>query len=138
MSNGWKLVANLAAHGSGYPQILVDKHGWCLRLGPSARQDEKYYSSFSSLLRGLIEQLLRRRLKSGEALEGIQSLLRGVEDILREAGELCSSARESVIHEHIRRCGVLGAVPLAPVPPSASASVQSPDRPLRREAVATV
>ena len=138
MSTGWKLVASLGSHGPRYPQILVDNHGWCLRLGPSSRHDDKYYSSFSSLLRGLVEQLLRRRLKSGEALEGLLSLLRGVEGMLREAGELCSSARESVIHEHIRRCGVLGADPQKPVPPSASASLQSPDRPSRREAVSAV
>lgn len=138
MSSGWKLVAALGAQGSGYPQVLVDNHGWCLRLGPSARQDERYYSNFSSLLSGLVEQLLRRRLKSGEALEGLQALLLAVEGILREAGELCSSARESVIQAHIRRCGLLAPAPAEPVPPSAAASVQSPDRPSRREAVAAV
>jgi hypothetical protein len=138
MSSGWKLVASLGSQGPRYPQILVDNHGWCLRLGPSARQDEKYYSSFSSLLKGLVEQLLRRRLKSGETLEGLSSLIRSVEGVLREAGELCTSVRESVIHEHIRRCGLTGASPRAPVAPSTSASVQLPDRPSRREAVAAV
>jgi hypothetical protein len=138
MSSGWKLVAALGAQGPGYPHILVDSHGWCLRLGPSTRQDDKYYSGFSGLLKGLVEHLLRRRLKSGEAVEGLASLIRRVEGSILEAGELCTSARESVIHEHIRRCGPLGAAPPVPVPPSTPAAVQSPDRPSRREAVAAV
>ncbi len=138
MSNGWKKVAALGQKGEGYPQILVDSHGWCLRLGPSSKYDDKYYSSFQSLLRGLIEQLLRRRLMSFEAELGLQALQWGVVDILEEAWKLCSSAKESVIYEHIRRCGVLGAVPTAPVPSSASESVQSPDRRGRREAAAAV
>src|SRR5436189_6046071 len=104
MSNGWKLVASLGSHGLRYPHILVDKHGWCLRLGPSSRQDEKYYSSFSNLLKGLVEQLLRRRLKSGDALDGLPLLVRGMEDAIRQAGELSTTAKETVIHEHIRRC----------------------------------
>lgn len=107
MSSGWKLVATLGAQGGGYPHILVDKHGWCLRLGPSARQDEKYYSNFSSLLRGLTEHFIRRRLKSTEVLEGLQDLVRAVEDAVRTAGELQSIAQETVIHEHMRRCGAL-------------------------------
>jgi len=136
MSSGWKLVAALGSLGPRYPQILVDKHGWCLRLGPSARQDEKYYSSFSSLLKGLVEHLLRRRLKAGEGLEGLPSLIQGVEGVLREASVLCTSARESVIHEHIRRCGPLEAERPVPIPQSTLASVQSPNRPACREALA--
>ena len=87
MSSGWKLVATLGAQGVGYPHILVDKHGWCLRQGPSARQDEKYYSSFSSLLGGLTEHVLRRRLKSTDVLQTLQDLVRAVDDAVPMARE---------------------------------------------------
>lgn len=128
MSSGWKLVATLGAQGVRYPQILVDKHGWCLRLGPSARQDEKYYSSFSSLLRGLTEHFLRRRAKSTEVLEGLQVLTRAVEDAVRIAGEISCMAKETVIHEHIRRCGAREAEGPVPGPASAAELAESPDK----------
>src|SRR5579862_2697295 len=107
MSSGWKRVATLGAQGAGYPQILVDNHGWCLRMGPSARQDEKYYSSFSGLLQGLVEHFLRRRMKSADVFGGLQDMARAVEAAVRKAGELSTMAQETVIHEHIRRCGAL-------------------------------
>lgn len=128
MSSGWKLVATLGAQGTGYPHILVDKHGWCLRLGPSARQDEKYYSSFSNLLGGLMEHVPRRRLKSTHVLQGLEDLARGVNDAVRMARELSCTAQETVIHEHIRRCGLLAGVGRRPVPESAPARAESPDK----------
>jgi len=138
MSSGWKLVATLGAPGVGYPHILVDKHGWCLRLGPSARQDEKYYSSFSGLLRGLTEHFLRRRLKSTEVIQGLQELARAVEDAVRMAGELSSAAQETVIHEHIRRCRALEARGLDPVTNGHDAPGKSADRLVRRVPVTTL
>ena len=128
MSSGWKLVATLGAQGTGYPHILVDKHGWCLRLGPSARQDEKYYSSFSNLLAGLTEHVLRRRPKSTDVLRGLENLVRAVEDGVRIARELSSTAQETVIHEHIRRCGMPPGVKPRPVPEAAPAHAESPDK----------
>lgn len=138
MSSGWKLVASLGAQGVGYPHILVDKHGWCLRLGPSARQDDKYYSNFSGLLRGLTEHFLRRRLKSSDVLQGLQDLVRAVEDAVRIAGELSTSAQETVIHERIRRCGAREALGVDPVAKSHHASGKSSDTPPRRVPVATL
>jgi hypothetical protein len=138
MSTGWKLVASLGSQGPRYPQILVDNHGWCLRLGPSARHDDKYYSSFSTLLGGLVEHFLRRRLRSSDALEGFLALARAVEEAVRQVQELSTTAKESVIHEHIRRCGAFGG-PAGGLDTSVtSAPAQLTDRPMCREAVAAV
>jgi len=138
VTNGWKPVASLGAHGARFPEILVDNHGWCLRLGPSPRKDEKYYSSFSNLLQGLVEHVLRRRLKSGDILGGFKDLARRVEEALREAGELSRTAKECVIHEHIRRCGALTAPGPRPGGAALSAAAESPDRPEGREVLAAV
>lgn len=138
MSNGWKKIAALGPKGEGYPQILVDSHGWCLRLGPSARQDEKYYSSFSSLLGGLTEHVLRRRLKSTDVLQGLQDLVRAVDDAVRTARELSSTVQETVIHEHIRRCGALEARGLDPAATGHREPGKSADTLVRCESVATL
>jgi hypothetical protein len=61
MSESWREVARLGKKGEKYPHILVDSHGWCLRLGPSDREDEKFYSSLPTMLQGLLEHLLRRK-----------------------------------------------------------------------------
>ena len=136
MSTGWKLVATLGTQGAGYPHILVDKHGWCLRLGPSSRQDEKFYSNFSNLLQGLVEHFLRRRMKSSEVIESVHALVRAVEEALRRAGDLSTTAKETVIHEHIRRCPALGAGEPRPEKPTMAAHVPSPDTQERLEALA--
>src|SRR5581483_7138721 len=60
VKTGWKLVARLGMSGSGYPHLLVDRHGWCLRLGPNPKVDDKYYSRLLFLLEGLVEQGFRR------------------------------------------------------------------------------
>jgi len=138
MTSGWSLVARLRALGAGYPHILVDAHGWCLRLGPSARQDEKYYSNFASLLQGLVEHFLRRRMKSGDLLEGVQALARGVEEAILHASELSTRAKETVIHEHIRRCGAPEATQSCLGGTGFPAHVQSPDRQASPEPVAPV
>jgi len=60
MSEAWREVARLGKKGEQYPHILVDSHGWCLRLGARDR-DDKYFSSLGSLLQALPEHLVRRK-----------------------------------------------------------------------------
>lgn len=74
MKNGWKEVARLGEGGQGYPHILVDAHGWCLRLGPSSRKHDKHFSSLQNLLQGLTEHLIRHRMVTSPAIEGIEAL----------------------------------------------------------------
>jgi hypothetical protein len=85
MNNGWYEVARLGLFPRDYPHVLVDKHGWCLRLGP---EEDKYYSSMPTLLQGLIEHLLRRRLREAGPLLCAQSMLAAVRAALEEAGRL--------------------------------------------------
>jgi len=61
MKNGWNAVAQLGPEPGRCPHILIEKHGWCMRFGPSDQEDEKYYSSLLTLLPELSEQLIRRR-----------------------------------------------------------------------------
>ncbi|SRR5260221_8842480 len=61
MSEAWREVARLGKKGEKYPHILVDSHGWCLRIGSRDREDEKYFSSLLTLLKGLSEHLIRRK-----------------------------------------------------------------------------
>ena len=63
-------------------------------------------------------------------------LVRAVEESLREAGDLSTTAKKTVIHEHLRRSGALGAGEPRPGRPTVAALVQSPDRPERWEALA--
>jgi hypothetical protein len=85
MKNGWHEVARLGLFPGDYPHVLVDKHGWCLRL---AAEEEKYYSSMPTLLRGLIEHLLRRRLREAGPLLCAQAMLAEVRAALDEAGRV--------------------------------------------------
>ena len=84
MKNGWKLVARLGRKGRWYPHILVDPHGWCLRLGPNSRTDDKFYSSLPNLLGGLIEQLVRRHFMSGPTLSSARVMLDELRSALRQ------------------------------------------------------
>jgi hypothetical protein len=88
MSEAWREAARLGKKGEKYPHILVDSHGWCLRLGPRGREDEKYYSSLLNLLQGLYEHLLRRQ--DHESARGVLEmknlLVRNLKEI-RELGE---------------------------------------------------
>ena len=68
MSEAWREVARLGQTGERYPHVLADTHGWCLRLGPRDRTDNRYYSSYPNLLQGLIEHLMRRGLGAGEEI----------------------------------------------------------------------
>jgi hypothetical protein len=89
---GWKLVARLGDGGERYPHVLTDPHGWCLRLGPSRKQDEKYYSSLTTLLLGMLEQGTRRYFLHSEAAVGVRDLAelvgRGVDSMVRLASRL--------------------------------------------------
>ena len=86
MSEAWRKVARLGRKGERYPHILVDSHGWCLRLGPRDRDDEKYYSSFLTLLQGLLEHFLRRKDK--ESARAVTEMKDLVIQNLKEAREL--------------------------------------------------
>jgi hypothetical protein len=82
VKTGWKLVARLGTSGPGYPHLLVDRHGWCLRLGANPRVDDRFYSRLLFLLEGLVEQGLRRDFLTLPEATGI--------------GELCAILRESL------------------------------------------
>ncbi len=86
MSEAWREVARLGKKGEKYPHILVDSHGWCLRLGPRDREDEKYYSSLPNLLQGLYEHLLRR--KDRESARAVLEMKAILIQNLKEAREL--------------------------------------------------
>lgn len=141
MSKGWREVARLGGTGARYPHVLVDAHGWCLRLGKNSRSDEKYYSSLPMLLRGLVEQGARRRLLNLSAVLDLKELHREVEDVLHSALALCHEVlRRGGLEEHIRRSelpngGGTAATPRAPgaTPPSAVQAIRGALP--RREAV---
>lgn len=106
MSKGWKEVARLGGRGARYPQILVDAHGWCLRLGRHKRHDEKYYSSLPNLLVGLIEHAVRRRLMDSPVSLDFQSFVTKLKSSLDAARSLCREALEKGgMEEHIRLLG---------------------------------
>ena len=88
MSEAWRELARLGKTGEKYPHILVDSHGWCLRLGARDREDDKYFSSLGSLLQGLSEHLLRRKDQKNlkTILEMKEFLLQNLSDA-RELGE---------------------------------------------------
>lgn len=86
MSEAWHEVARLGKKGERYPHLLVDTHGWCLRLGPRDREDEKFYSSLPTLLQGLSEHLLRR--KDEESAKGVAEMKALLIQNLKEARDL--------------------------------------------------
>jgi hypothetical protein len=76
MSEACREVARLGKSGEAYPHILADSHGWCLRLGPRDRENEKYYSSLLTLLQGLLEHSLRRKdEENAKAVAEMKALL---------------------------------------------------------------
>jgi len=141
MSKGWREVARLGGTGARYPHVLVDAHGWCLRLGPKSRSDEKYYASLPMLLRGLAEHGTRRRLASLSGPLDLSEFCREVEDALHSAIELCQEALEKGgLEEHRRRLGPLAqgrstpkAFPEALIAPRAKQAL--PDPKAHREAM---
>jgi len=88
MSEAWREVARLGKVGHQYPHILADSRGWCLRWGPKTDRDDKYFSSLSSLLHGLAEHHLRRRLGVGEDIRSLARFRELVELTLKEAAAL--------------------------------------------------
>jgi hypothetical protein len=113
MSKGWREVARLGGTGARYPHVLADAQGWCLRLGPKSRTDEKYYSSLPLLLHGLVQHAARRRLMALSASLDLQELCREVRDALHAALGLCREVLEKGgLEEHIRRAGAPGEGPV--------------------------
>ena len=104
MSKGWKEVAKLGGAGSRYPHILVDSHGWCLRLGLRTRNDEKYFATLPVLLHGLVEYFIRRRMAALSSVLDMKEFVRELRDALHSALGLCHEALEKGgLEEHIRR-----------------------------------
>jgi len=95
MSGKFKLVARLGSAGERYPHLLVDAHGWVLRLGPHYRLDEKYYSSLSAALEGMAAHLLRRRLGQ-EPASDLEALARKVRAELTGLRELATRYLENM------------------------------------------
>ncbi len=98
MKTGWKLVARLGTSGPGYPHLLVDRHGWCLRLGPNPKVDDKFYSRLLFLLEGLIEQALRRKVLTMPAATAIGELRAILKESLRSAIEI-GTRLEGILQE---------------------------------------
>lgn len=114
MSKGWKEVARLGGSGARYPHILVDAHGWCLRLGANHKSDEKYYSSLPVLLHGLVEHFVRRRLAGVSAVLDLKELTSEVRDALHSALALCSEAcARGALDEHMKRVEITISGPTA-------------------------
>jgi len=110
MSKGWEEVARLGGPGARYPQVLVDAHGWCLRLGRNSRHDEKYFSSLPSLLGGVIEHTARRRLMDSPVALDLKAFVAALRTSLEAARLLCREALEQGgMEEHIRRLDALKA-----------------------------
>lgn len=104
MSKGWHLVARLGGTAAQYPHILVDARGWCLRLGPNHKNDEKYFSSLPALLHALVEHFVRRRLAGISTVLDLKNLASEVREALRSALALCSEAcARGALEEHMKR-----------------------------------
>jgi hypothetical protein len=113
MKNGWKEVARLGLSKDGYPHVLVDAYGWSLRLGPS-RTEQKYFSNLPSLLRGLTEHWIRRRLRECPLLATVQAMNAEVRSALEKAEEFGRKLAGTLAQESsIRRFQPLE----PPVPP---------------------
>jgi hypothetical protein len=108
VKTGWKLVARLGTFGPGYPHLLVDRHGWCLRLGPNPRVDDKYYSRLLFLLEGLVEHWTRREALTTPILAGIGELRALLLATLRSTMELGTQLEEIVKGSPIRLSGAPG------------------------------
>ena len=109
MSEAWREVARIGKKGEKYPHLLVDSHGWCLRLGPRDREDEKYYSSLPNLLQGLYEHLLRRKdRESARATLEMKAIL--IQN-LKEARELGEELERTIPNLRQRLLGCIRSSP---------------------------
>ncbi len=117
MRTGWKEVARLGMDGARYPHVLVDPHGWCLRLGPDPRRDEKYYSGLPTLLQGAVEQGVRRSLMTTAIATGLEELRRQVQRAIQNV----TAQRETLLQEIARQSPIkrLSASEEAPEGPGA-------------------
>lgn len=109
MGDIWKEVERPGRAGLGYPHVLAEAHGWCLRLRPRRRCDDKYYSSLPGLLRGLLEHRVRRRLMAGGGgldLEGFVREVRGALDSAHPLG--CRALRKGYLEVPPRQAGARG------------------------------
>ncbi len=88
MKTGLNEVARLGTSGSRYPHVLVDLHNWCLRLGPDPKKDDKYYSSLTNLLQGLLEQGVRRSMLKNRSVAGIDELVGALRNALESMVEI--------------------------------------------------
>lgn len=98
MGEAWREVARLGKVGQRYPHVLADSRGWCLRWGPKTDRDEKYYSSLSTMLHGLAEHYLRRRLGAGQDIRTLARFRELVELTMKEAVAL-GAALDSKLRE---------------------------------------
>ena len=121
MKTGWKEAWRLGTEGACFPHVLADAHGYCLRLGPNPRKDEKYYSQFSTLLEGIIEHALRRRLLNASTMSGLEEIHREV----RFALQVAYTQRRSLVRSIILQETLIGELrgPAEPYP--------DPDHPAR-------
>lgn len=108
MKHGWRLVAKLGPVAPHFPHILSDPHGWGLRLGSNPRADMKYYSSFPTILEGLVEHLVRRQLGSDPPILCQVDLVGEVRRELAYARKLGEAAAHEV--EFIKRMSVREAI----------------------------
>jgi len=102
VKTGWKLVARLGMSGPSYPHVLVDRHGWCLRLGPNPKVDDKYYSRLLFLLEGLVEQALRRDVLTMPVAAGIGELRATLRESLRSTIDLGERLEKALKESPIR------------------------------------
>lgn len=99
MSKGWHLVARLGGSAARYPHVLADAHGWCLRLGPVPRDDDRFYSRLETLLEGLVEHCCRRRLARLGTVLDPKGLLEEVRDTLASVRDLAVTAVQASVQE---------------------------------------
>ena len=92
MGKGWHEVARLGGTGAQYPHLLVDRRGWCLRLGSKSTADDKFYSSLGSLLSGLVEHFVRNRMSGVETILDLKACVVELEDGISSALDLCRDA----------------------------------------------
>jgi hypothetical protein len=112
MKGGWTEVARIGTQGERFPHVLVDAHGWCLRLGP-VRRDEKYYSGLPTLLQGLVEHLTRRHLRDRGPLTCAAAMLAEVRAALDQAARCGTTLAAAMRNQSSIR-------PLEPSSPPAS------------------
>lgn len=96
MKIGWKEMARLGTEGLRYPHILVDPYGWCLRLGPDPRRDDKYFSGLLSLLQGLSEHLIRRRDYTCPGIQEVEALRLELRQAMASASVMASRSLECI------------------------------------------